>query len=119
MSSNGTAALRAYMLGQYGKFVRPGYYRIDATHLPQTGVSVTAYQNTSNNTLVIIATNYTTKPLSQAFTLSNAPTFTSVTPTTTSSSQSLAQQSPVSVSGNGFTYNLPAQSITTFVGTAQ
>ncbi len=119
MSSNGTAALRAYMLGQYGKFVRPGYYRVDATHLPQTGVSVTAYQNTSTNTLVIIATNYTSAAVSQAFTMSNAPTFTSVTPTTTSSSQSLAQQAAVAVSGNAFTYMLPAQSITTFVGTAQ
>jgi glucuronoarabinoxylan endo-1,4-beta-xylanase len=119
MNSNGTVALRAYMLGQYGKFVRPGYYRIDATHLPQTGVSVTAYQNTSTNTLVVVATNYTNAAVSQAFSLSNAPTFTSVTPTTTSASQSLAQQAAVAVSGDSFTYSLPAQSITTFVGTAQ
>jgi glucuronoarabinoxylan endo-1,4-beta-xylanase len=119
MNSNGTVAQRAYMLGQYSKFVRPGYYRIDATHLPQTGVSVSAFQNTATNTLVIIATNYTNAAVSQAFTLSNAPTFASVTPTTTSSSQSLAQQAPVAVSGDSFTYTLPAQSITTFVGTAQ
>jgi glucuronoarabinoxylan endo-1,4-beta-xylanase len=119
MNSNGTIALRAYMLGQYGKFVRPGYSRIDATHLPQTGVSVSAFQNASTNQLVIIATNYTSAPLSQAFTLSNAPTFASVTPTTTSSSMSLSQQAAVAVSGDSFTYTLPAQSITTFVGTAQ
>ena len=119
MNSNGTVALRAYMLGQYSKFIRPGYYRIDATHLPQTGVSVSAFQNTATNTLVIVATNYTGAAVSQAFSLSNAPTFASVTPTTTSSSQSLAQQAPVAVSGGSFTYTLPAQSITTFVATAQ
>jgi glucuronoarabinoxylan endo-1,4-beta-xylanase len=119
MNSNGTIALRAYMLGQYGKFVRPGYSRIDATHLPQTGVSVSAFQNASTNQLVIIATNYTSAPLSQAFTLSNAPTFSSLTPTTTSSSMSLSQQAAVAVTGDSFTYTLPAQSITTFVGTAQ
>jgi glucuronoarabinoxylan endo-1,4-beta-xylanase len=112
------AAKRAYVLGQYAKFVRPGYYRIDATHLPQTGVSVSAYQNTSSNTLVIIATNYTGSSVSQTFNLTNAPTFTTLTPTITSASLSLAAQSSVSVSGNSFTYTLPAQSVTTFVSSS-
>jgi glucuronoarabinoxylan endo-1,4-beta-xylanase len=107
---------RAYLLGQYSKFVRPGYYRIDATHLPQSGVSVSAYQNTSTGSLVIIATNYTGSAVSQQFNIINAPTFSSVTPTITSASLSLATQSSVSVSFNSFTYTLPADSITTFVG---
>lgn len=109
------AAKRAYVLGQYSKFVRPGYYRIDATHLPQTGVSVSAYQNKSSNSLVIIATNYTGSSVSQIFNITNAPTFTAVIPTTTSASLSLQTQSKITVSGNSFTYTLPAQSITTFV----
>lgn len=109
---------RAYVLGQYSKFVRPGYSRIDATHLPQTGVSVSAYQNTGTNTLAIIATNYTSSPVSQTFNLTNAPAFSTLTPTTTSASLNLAAQANVSVSSNSFTYTLPAQSITTFVGSA-
>lgn len=111
-------AKRAYMLGQYSKFVRPGFYRIDATHQPQSGVSVSAYQNKSNNTLVIIATNYTGSAVSQAFNITNAPSFSTLTPTTTSASLSLAAQSNVSVSNNSFTYSLPANSITTFVSGA-
>ncbi len=118
VASNGTVAQRAYMLGQYSKFVRPGYYRIDATHLPQTGVSVSAYQNKSTNTLAIIATNYTGSAVSQTFNLTNAPTFAALTPTITSGSLSLAAQSNVSLSAKSFTYTLPARSITTFVGTA-
>ena len=113
-----TVAQRAYVLGQYSKFVRPGYYRIDATHLPQTGVSVSAYQNTPSNTLVIIATNCTGSAMPQTFNLTNAPTFSTLTPTITSASLNLAAQSNVSVSGNSFTYTLPANSITTFVGSA-
>jgi glucuronoarabinoxylan endo-1,4-beta-xylanase len=109
------AAKRAYVLGQYSKFVRPGYYRIDATHVPQTGVSVSAYQNKSSNNLVIIATNYSSSSVSQSFNITNAPTFTTLVPTTTSVSLSLATQPSISVSGNSFTYTLPAQSITTFV----
>jgi glucuronoarabinoxylan endo-1,4-beta-xylanase len=108
---------RAYMLGQYSKFVRPGYYRIDATRQPQNGVSVSAYRNTGTNTLVIVATNYTDSAVSQTFNITNAPAFSSVTPTQTSASLSLSTLSNVSVSDNSFTYTLPDQSITTFVGT--
>lgn len=117
-SSGGTVAARAYALGQYAKFVRPGYYRIDATHNPQSGVSVSAYQNKSNNTLVMIATNYTGSAVSQTFDITNAPAFSTLTPTTTSASLNLAAQSNVSVSNNSFTYTLPANSITTFVSSA-
>ncbi len=113
-----TVAQRAYVLGQYSKFVRPGYYRIDATHLPQSGVSVSAYQDTGTNTLVIIATNYTGSTVSQTFNLTNAPTFSTLTPTITSANLSLAAQSNVSVEGNSFTYTLPANSITTFVSSS-
>lgn len=108
-------ALRAYALGQYSKFVRPGYSRIDATHNPQSGVSVSAYKSASSNTLVIIATNYTGSSVSQTFDLTNAPSFSTLTPTTTSATLKLAAQSNVSVSNNAFTYTLPANSITTFV----
>jgi len=79
-------------------------------------VSVSAYQQTSSNTLVIIATNYTGSSLSQTFNITNAPTFSTLAPTITSASQNLAQLSNVSLSGNSFTYTLPAQSIMTFVG---
>jgi len=78
-------------------------------------VTVSAFQNKSTNTLVIIATNYTGSAVSQTFNLTNAPTFSTMTPTTTSASLRLATQSNLSVSGNSFTYTLPANSVTTFV----
>jgi glucuronoarabinoxylan endo-1,4-beta-xylanase len=116
--SSGNPAKRAYMLGQYSKFARPGYYRIDATRQPQSGLSVSAYQNAATNALVIIATNYTGSAMSQTFDLTNAPAFSTLTPTITSATQSLAAQSNVFLSGNSFTYTLPADSITTFAGSA-
>ena len=117
MLMNGsTVAVRAYVLAQYSKFIRPGYFRIDATHAPQSGVTVSAYQQTSSGTLVIIATNYTSSSVPQTFNITNAPTFSTLTPTITSGSLSLAAQLNVTVSGNSFTYTLPAASITTFVG---
>jgi len=118
IAGNGTIAKRAYVMGQYSKFVRPGYSRIDATpHLPETQVSVSAYQNLPN-TLVIIATNYSSSADTQTFTITNAPVvFSAMNPWITSASSSLAQQASASVSSNSFTYTLPPHSITTFVGT--
>ncbi|MGA3090229.1 MAG: hypothetical protein ABSD75_16575 [Terriglobales bacterium] len=117
VDSNGTIAKRAYMLGQYGKFIRPGYFRINATHLPGAQVSVSAYKDATTNALVILATNYGGSEISQEFTIRNAPAFSSLTPWITSASLSLDQQASVPVSSNSFTYLLPAASITTFVGT--
>jgi glucuronoarabinoxylan endo-1,4-beta-xylanase len=113
---DGTVAARAYVLGQYARFIRPGYYRIDATHIPQSGVSVSAYENTSGGDLTIVATNYTSSAVSQAFTITNAPTFNSVTPYITSATQNIQVQPAQPMSSNSFTYTLPADSVVTFVG---
>lgn len=115
-SGSPTVALRTYMLGQYAKFIRPGFYRIDATHVPQNGVTVSAYKDSSSGALIIIATNYTSSSVTQTFTLSGA-TALSVMPWITDATQNLAQQTSVSVTNGSFTYTLPAGSITSFVGT--
>jgi glucuronoarabinoxylan endo-1,4-beta-xylanase len=107
---------RAYVLAQYSRWVRPGYYRIDATHIPQAGISVSAYQDAPSGHLVIVATNYTAAPLTQTFSLANAPAFTSVTPYISSASQDIQQQAAQPMSSNAFSYSLPAYSVTTFVG---
>jgi glucuronoarabinoxylan endo-1,4-beta-xylanase len=118
IDANGTVTSLAYVFGQYSKFVRPGFFRIDATHTPVTGETVSAYQNTSGSgTLAIIATNQTSSPITQTFTITNAPNFTVLVPTITSSTQNLATLSSIAVSGNSFTYTLPAQSVITFNGT--
>jgi glucuronoarabinoxylan endo-1,4-beta-xylanase len=112
----GTIPQRAYVFGQYARFIRPGYYRVDATHVPQAGISVSAYQNASTGQLVIVATNYTPSAVTQSFNIINAPTFTSMTPYVTSATQQIQAQSAESVTGNSFAYTLPADSVTTFVG---
>jgi glucuronoarabinoxylan endo-1,4-beta-xylanase len=98
-------------MGQYSKFIRPGYVRFNSTYNPSPNVFVTAYAG--NNHHVIVAINTGTAAVNQPFTLQGA-TVTSLTPTRTSSSQNLAQLGAVAVSNNAFTYSLPGQSITTF-----
>ncbi|MGA2652882.1 MAG: cellulose binding domain-containing protein [Terracidiphilus sp.] len=104
----------AYALGQYSKFVRPGYVMTGANNNPTSGVYVTSYKG--NNNYVIVAVNANSGSSDISFPITGA-TLTSVTPYQTSASNQLAELSAVSVSNDTFTYSLPGQSITTFVGT--
>lgn len=111
INTGGTLQKRAYVLGQYAKFVRPGYTRIDATYNPTSNVFVSAYKGSK---VVIVAINQGSSSVSQRFTLQNV-SVSSVTPWVTSGSKNLAQGSAITVSGGSFTASLPAQSVTTFV----
>jgi glucuronoarabinoxylan endo-1,4-beta-xylanase len=104
----------AYALGQYSKFVRPGYVMTGANNNPTSGVYVTSYKG--NNNYVIVAVNSNGGATSISFPITGA-TLNSVTPYQTSASNQLAELGAVSVSNGAFTYSLPGQSITTFVGT--
>lgn len=104
-------------IGQFSKFVQPGYYRYNISGSPSSGIYVSAYSGAGHagaTHYVIVAINENRTAVSQTFTIYNA-SVTSMTPYQTSSAGGLKPQPAVSVSGGTFTYNLPAGSITTFV----
>jgi len=107
------------IIGQYSKFIQPGYVRTSATATPTSGVYVSAYTNTSPAHYVIVATNINTTPETLIFTLdvngNPASSVTSLTPYQSTSAAGLAAQTAVPVSGGQFSYTLPASSIVTFV----
>ena len=115
---NNSLDVKAYVLGNYSKFIRPGYYRMAATAAPTSGLLVSAFKDTNTSSptkFVIVAINNNTSATSQTFNL-NSLGATSVTPWLTNSGTNLVAQAAVSVSGNSFTYSLPAQSVVSFVG---
>jgi glucuronoarabinoxylan endo-1,4-beta-xylanase len=112
-SSNGIPALRMYALGNFSRFVRPGFYRIGVTNYAATSIS--AYKNTNSGSFAIVAINSSTNPVTQIFDLANF-TATAVTPWITSGTLSLVNQAPVAVANASFTYALPPLSVVTFVG---
>jgi len=112
-NANGTIFKRAYVLGQFAKFIRPGYYRVDATATPTSNVYVSAYKGTDK--AVIVAVNTSNSTVTQKFDIQNG-SISSVTPYTTDNSKNLVAGTNISVTGNSFTAQLPPQSITTFVG---
>jgi len=113
--TSGNPAKRMYVLGQWSRFVRPNFYRIDATNTGTALISAYNYTNSGNFAIVAVNTN-TSTAINQTFNLSNFPTVSSVTPWITSATMSLSNQTPVAVSGSSFTYTLPAMSVVTFVG---
>jgi glucuronoarabinoxylan endo-1,4-beta-xylanase len=112
LDTTGNATFFGKAVAQYSLFIRPGYQRVTATATPVSGVFVSAYSGAGHE--VIVAINSNTTPNTIPFNIENA-TVTSMTPYQTTSTQSVAALAAVSVSGNAFTYTLPAQSITTFV----
>ncbi|KAF9117958.1 Endo-1,4-beta-xylanase, putative, xyn5A [Mortierella sp. GBA39] len=113
MKEDGTISKRGYNMAHFSKFVRPGYVRVDATKNPDTNVYTSAYKG--NNKVVIVAINKGTSAVSQTFTLQNGKA-SKVTPWVTDASRNMTAGSSIKVKGGSFTVQLPAQSVTTFVG---
>jgi O-glycosyl hydrolase len=100
-----------YVYGNYAKFVRPGYQFL-AISDPE---SLAAFDQ-QNNTLVIVTQNWTSSSRSLTYQLSNfAATGTTAAVYQTSSTEQLASLGTVPVSSESFSYNAPANSVTTFV----
>lgn len=112
--TNAAPTKRLFTIGNYSRFVRPGFYRIDvANHNPFTCVS--AYKDLSSGRVAIVAINPERAAVKQIFKLAHF-TADTLTPWITSAGFSLADQAPVPVVRGSFTYSLPAMSVVTFVG---
>jgi len=106
---------RLWVMGNFSRFVRPGYNRVNTSGTAPSGVLISAYTNPKNNALSIVAINTNTSSANVSFYISsNAPC--SLTPYETTASQSLGQGTDVTVSQSRVSVTLAGQSVTTFVG---
>jgi glucuronoarabinoxylan endo-1,4-beta-xylanase len=107
---------RLWVLGNFSRFVRPGYMRVDTSGTVPANVMISAYINPKNDALAIVAINNNTSPTDVSFYVSaNAPC--SLTPYETSATDDLTPLTAVSVTASRVSVTLDAQSVTTFVGT--
>lgn len=114
LNESGVPQRRAYVMGQFSRFARPGDYRVDVPS--NTGpMGITAFKDAPSGRFAIVAANNTTLPVNQTFTLQGV-VLTTVTPYITSATQSLEALAPVAVSNSAFTYSVPANSVVTFSG---
>jgi glucuronoarabinoxylan endo-1,4-beta-xylanase len=111
-ASDPTLTKRLYTVGNFSKFVRPGFIRIDAGPAP-SDVLISAYIDPASGSPVIVAINNGSDATVGVF--FNGKARGSVTPWVTSAASDLAPQPSVPVSGNRVEVTLSAQSVTTLV----
>jgi glucuronoarabinoxylan endo-1,4-beta-xylanase len=112
--SNSKATKRLWIMGNFSRFVRPGFWRIGAPASPTTGVTMSAYKDSALTKIVIVAANSNTSATSQTFTISGIVP-TKVTPWITDGTRDLVAQASQNLTSSTFTYSLPASSVTTLV----
>jgi glucuronoarabinoxylan endo-1,4-beta-xylanase len=108
---------RLFALGNFSKFVRPGFHMTSATHSPAEGVYVTAFREAESGRFAIVAINDSAAEVALRF---DTPGYDlhGVTPWVTSAKLDLAPQSQIPAGVEGFNANLAAKSVTTFAGLA-
>ena len=110
-----TDTKRHWTLGNYSKFVRPGYTRVDVAGAVPDNVFLTAFVG-SDGTVVVVAINKATAAVSVPITIAGGTAPASMTPWVTSSSDNLVSKTAVTVANGTFTAALGASTVTTFVG---
>lgn len=115
--NNSQPTKRFWAMGNYSKFIRPGWVRVGATEDSSSGLDISSYKDPATGKFAIVVVNKSsTAAVSESFTLSGVSA-NSVTPYITSSTLDLAAQGAVALtSGNRFSYSIPANSIITFTG---
>jgi glucuronoarabinoxylan endo-1,4-beta-xylanase len=114
-----TPAKRLWVIGQWARFVRPGWVRIDCTATPQTAVFVSCFKDPVGVDFAIVAVNTNGGTALQTFNLEGFPSISGgvVTPYVTSPSLNIAAQATTAATSS-ITYPLLASSVTTFVGSS-
>src|SRR6185312_2448638 len=111
---NSHLAKRAYVLGQYAKFIRPGWKRVDVAN--RGALLVTAYKGPEKAFAIVAINTRRWAVRNQRFVLDGITAQrTQVVPWMTSSSVSLSPQAPISATSGGrvISYTIPARSVVT------
>ena len=111
----GQASKRLWVLGNFSRFVRPGFKRIDVTGTTP-GVTAVAFVNPADQTIAIVAVNSNSGSTTVPFFVSGTAWPVQVTPWVTSASANLVSAAAIPLSAGRFSATLAGSSVTTFVG---
>jgi glucuronoarabinoxylan endo-1,4-beta-xylanase len=112
---SGTMTKRYYTLGNYSRFIRPGYVRVEVAGTVATDVLLSAYKG-SDGALVVVAINKGSTTVTVPMAIAGGTAPASLTPNVTSSGENLKAGTAVAVTGGSFTATLASMTVTTFVG---
>ena len=109
-----TDTKRHYTLGNYSKFVRPGYVMVGVAGNSNANLLLSAFKG-MDGTVVVVAINKATSSVTVPIAISGGTAPASCTPNVTSASDNLKAATAVPVSGGSFTATLGASTVTSFV----
>lgn len=112
-TQKGEVSKRGFVMSQFARFIRPGYYRVQCNTFPQRNVFLSSYKK-DNSRVTIVAINRNSGPVYQTFSITNKA-FNKVTPYTTTELMNCRRGSDIAVNNNSFTVLLEPSSITSFV----
>ena len=110
----GKPSKRLWIMGNWSRYARPGFVRVDATVAPASGVTVSAFRDSLLSRVVIVAINNNSGNTSQDFSISGTSP-KKLTPCITDPTRDLVEQPAQTLSSSSFTYSLPAQSVTSLI----
>jgi glucuronoarabinoxylan endo-1,4-beta-xylanase len=113
--ANGTDTKRRYALGNFSRFIRPGYIHVAITGEIPADVELSAFKG-AGGTVVVVAINKGMVSANVPITIAGGTAPAMLTPWVTSESDNLAQKATVTVTGGVFTAALASKTVTTFVG---
>lgn len=105
---------RLYTIGNYSRFVRPGYFRVEVEPEPSPGGRGSAYKSEAERKLVMVAINENDSARDLELRLSGV-TASSALPCRTSENEDLATLPEIRISNNMLKASLAQASVTTFV----
>jgi len=107
---------RACVIGNWSRFVRTGFVRIEATPSPRPNVLVSAFSDPSTKRLIIVLVNMGDLDIQQQMSIINGALPSSFTVWITSDALALKQSGIQEITSKGkFTITLPSRSVTTLV----
>jgi glucuronoarabinoxylan endo-1,4-beta-xylanase len=114
LKSGGSPTKRYYTLGNYSKFVRPGYVMVEVQGNSNADVLLSAFKG-PNGEVAVVAVNKGASAVTMPITITGGTAPASLTPNVTSGTDNLKAGTAVAVSGGAFTATLASKTVTTFV----
>jgi glucuronoarabinoxylan endo-1,4-beta-xylanase len=103
---------RGFVMSQFARFIRPGFYRVSATAAPQNQVYISAYRD--GGKVIMVAVNQNSQSVQQTFILKGRDAVR-FAPYVTTKSENVARLADVIAARGEFSTTLTASSVTTFV----
>lgn len=104
---------RMFAMGQYSRFVRPGWKRVGSTTEPTSGVYTSAFRNPHRSEMAVVLINDRAGDETVTIDVDRVSAFSSIRAWRTSDGEELAPIDAPSSSGASATVELPSRSVTT------